>query len=170
MGNRAAVIFTDKSAKQISPAIYLHWNGGPESVYAFLDELRRRHGGPGSPSYAAARFAHIVCDFFDSEEAGSMSIGMETPPAEVSPDGLASLANSADDNGVYVVSPGDGKEWCVRRFVLTGSYDKPPREMTKREVAQERKLAYQHHYNSGKGGETITNQFVKMRPNISKYG
>ncbi len=38
MGNRATIIFTD-GKKSFSPAVYLHWNGGPESVYAFLEEL-----------------------------------------------------------------------------------------------------------------------------------
>jgi hypothetical protein len=38
MGNRAYVVF--ESGNERSPAIYLHWQGGPESIYAFLHALR----------------------------------------------------------------------------------------------------------------------------------
>ena len=62
MGNRATVIF--QAQDTISPAIYLHWNGGPESVYQFLDELDRRKVR-GDADYEAARFVKIVGEFFD---------------------------------------------------------------------------------------------------------
>ena len=45
MGNRAAVVFT--KGEEISPAVYLHNNGGPESIYSFLAELNRRKCGRG---------------------------------------------------------------------------------------------------------------------------
>ena len=40
MGNRAFVIFTD--GKTYSPAVYLHWNGGPESIYPMLDYMAKK--------------------------------------------------------------------------------------------------------------------------------
>lgn len=143
MGNRAAVVFTDKSHKEISPAIYLHWNGGPESIYAFLDELRRRKCCGHSVSYAAARFAHVVGDFFDADGVSCLSLGMEAPPSEISPEGLSQLTNTAEDNGVFVVSPGDDKKFNVRRFVFQHDSNTAI-ELSKREVNRERKEAYQN--------------------------
>ena len=64
MGNRAIVIFSDKEEKNILPAVYLHWNGGPESIYAFLDELDRRKVGDNR-HYETARFIQIVGEFMD---------------------------------------------------------------------------------------------------------
>lgn len=163
MGNRAAVVFTNKSASptEISPAVYLHWNGGPESIYAFLQELRRRRC-TGDVSYTSARFVHVVADFFDQEEVTACSLGIEPPPAEISTEGLASLANQADDNGVFVISPGE-KDWNVRRFVLC--MDHKVREMKKREVAAEKKAALNHPYNANPD-DSIASAFIKMRPKI----
>jgi hypothetical protein len=79
MGNRATVIFAPTDAEAnvltISPAIYLHWNGGPESIYAFLDELNRRNCRPDG-SYEAAVFIAIVREFFDQEKYGTLSLGV----------------------------------------------------------------------------------------------
>src|SRR5947209_40290 len=110
MGNRAHVIFVSKNGHPPSPAVYLHWNGGPESVYAFLGELKRRKA-LGTPDYAAARFAHVVGDFFDSNEAGSLSLGVVNGPDAITPEALAPYDHG--DNGIYVV-PTDGGP--VRRF------------------------------------------------------
>lgn len=46
MGNRAYVVFEDRQGNR-SPAVYLHWNGGPESIYAMLDTLARYVGNAG---------------------------------------------------------------------------------------------------------------------------
>ncbi len=68
MGNRGTVIFSNQAGDEFSPAVYQHWNGGPESVYAFLDELDRRGvRGADDLAYQAARFVHIVGDFFDQD-------------------------------------------------------------------------------------------------------
>ena len=60
MGNRAIVIFKD--GEEYSPHVYLHWNGGIESVAAFLTEMNRR--GWHRTDYAAARFCQVVGEFF----------------------------------------------------------------------------------------------------------
>ena len=52
--------------------------------------------------------------------------------------------------------------------VLVGQRNLSIHAMTKREVTRERKLAYQHVYNNGE--DSIASYFLKMRPNISKYG
>lgn len=64
MGNRCVVTWS----KSMNPkyrtdiGVYLHWNGGRDSVEAFLKycELRRFHAG----NYGAARFVQVVANFF----------------------------------------------------------------------------------------------------------
>jgi hypothetical protein len=68
MGKRAVIGFKDKST-----GIYLHWNGGEESVRAFL-ECARTYGvrDPVRDSYGIARLVQIIGNFF----GGSLSIGL----------------------------------------------------------------------------------------------
>lgn len=87
MGNRACVIFTNRidgaesgHDREYSPCIYLHWNGGPESIYGFLAGLERREIG-GDVAYAAARFTQIVGEFFDIESRSGYSIGINNGPS-----------------------------------------------------------------------------------------
>lgn len=68
MGNRAIVIFEDEKSTEFSPAVYLHWNGGPESVYPFLDEMDRRHIRTGDGAYESARFIQLIGEYFDQDE------------------------------------------------------------------------------------------------------
>lgn len=70
MGNRAILtVGTTKSA----PGIYLHWNGGPESVLAFLDAAKELgiRSPEGDPDYFLARLGQIIGNFF----GGTMSLG-----------------------------------------------------------------------------------------------
>lgn len=96
MGNRAVV--TVEGSKV---GVYLHWNGGQESVRAFLraaKDLGVREP-LGDTSYFYARFVQIVSNFC----GGTTSVGVNL---------LGSLDTDNGDNGVYVV--GDGFE-IVRR-------------------------------------------------------
>ncbi|MCP4902334.1 MAG: hypothetical protein GY906_35655 [bacterium] len=111
MGNRAHVIFA--SSNSISPAVYLHWNGGADSVYAFLAELDRRYGPAHDVDYSAARFAAVVSDFFDVEYWSGLSLGITNGPTEITPEALEPFDHG--DNGVYVIEPTDGR-YTVRRF------------------------------------------------------
>lgn len=104
MGNRAIVL-----PKGSDVGVYLHWNGGPESVGAFLEycKLRgfRNFGGANMDGYGLARFVQVVANFF----GGGLSIGIEhCKPTEEDAGGL--------DNGIYVI---DGWE-IVQRI---GGYD-----------------------------------------------
>ena len=101
MGNRGTVVFTD-GKDSFSPAIYLHWNGGPESVLAFLDELDRRKIR-ADQSYEAARFVGIIAQFFDKDEVGGLSLGVVNGPASDSLEDLAKIYTDLGDNGVYLV-------------------------------------------------------------------
>lgn len=139
MGNRALIVFKDQ--QQVSPAIYLHWNGGPESVYAFLDALDR-YEMRADVEYEAARFVQLVGNFF----GGTLSLGIR---------GVRDLEDleqlDCDDNGVYV----------VQRSGVTGQHPfgvlgerqvrrrRSERWLSQAEVEAERVKAYRHPYHVG---------------------
>jgi hypothetical protein len=101
MGNRA-VITTAGAGDNPSNfiGIYLHWNGGPESVLAFLETAKNRHyrSPDGDESYGMARLVGVIHDFFGADKETSVGIGM-----------LDHLDTDNWDNGVYQV----GKDWKV---------------------------------------------------------
>lgn len=156
MGNRANVVFADKEWRELSPAIYLHWNGGPESIYAFLAELDRRNIR-ADQCYEAARFTQIVGDFFDGgDRIGGLSLGLANVPEG---DNLAERLNKVQtdpgDNGFFVVCREAGGR-MVRRFVEEyrdekGNQYPEPRlvEMTDAKVKREADEAAAHDYAKG---------------------
>mgnify|MGYP001559088044 CR=1 FL=1 len=100
MGNRAVVIF--KHEKTLSPAVYLHWNGGLESILAFLQEMdRRKIRGGSNMDYQVARFIHVCCDFFDLAGATGLSVGTFNAPKSLTPASLKAICPG--DNGVFVI-------------------------------------------------------------------
>ena len=111
MGNRAHVIFVDNSGA-ISPAVYLHWNGGPESVYAFLRVLGERGGRSVVVSYMAARFAGIVAEFFGPEDC--QSLGVVNGPKSITANWMSGFTMT--DNGAYVVTSDGISSWSVDRW------------------------------------------------------
>jgi hypothetical protein len=102
MGNRANVIFTD-GKESFSPTVYLHWNGGPESVYAFLNELDRRNIR-ADQCYEAARFVQLVGEFFDQEHIGGYSLGLMNGPKSASIEDLNKISTDNGDNGFYLIN------------------------------------------------------------------
>ena len=95
MGNRAVI--TTAPYAETNVGIYLHWNGGRESVEAFLDAakaLGMRSPG-GDPYYAMARLVQIIGNYF----GGSTSLGI----------GLCSELDGESDNGTYVI----GDDWQI---------------------------------------------------------
>lgn len=92
MGNRAIIKPVDKNI-----GVYLHWNGGRDSVEPFLKycEMRgfRDFGGKNADGYGIARFMQVVGNFF----GGSLSIGLET--------GVKMTDEQAEwlDNGIYEI-------------------------------------------------------------------
>lgn len=122
MGNRATVIFWDASTKACSPAVYLHWNGGPDSVYGFLEELDRRNVR-ADQEYECARFIQIVGEFFSQsyapptdgdphgiyrESAFGLSLGVVNGPTQAAmkrsvPKALEGVMTDHGDNGFYLV-------------------------------------------------------------------
>ena len=159
MGNRAMVVFENKDGTKRSPMAYLHWNGGPESIYAFLNEMDRR-GIRCDQDYEMARFIHIVCDFFDNSDtgAGGLSVGVHPiPHKKMDAEDINWGAIDEDhglDNGVYLVCR------CTREIRMRRFTDK---EFTPQQVEEERKLALQDNYIVA-----LENRFKEMRPIISK--
>lgn len=100
MGNRAVITTPDKNL-----ALYLHWNGGRDSVEPLLKYCELQgYRPPSQDCYGWARMAQVVGNFFD----GSLSVGI---------DRYRSLGDQGD-NGVYVI---DGWK-IVDRY--TTEYDK----------------------------------------------
>jgi len=84
MGNRAIVRAKGNSNK----GVYLHWNGGRDSVEAFLKYCELRGFAPFEDEYGMARFVQVVSNFFGAD---GLSIGITENVA------------STEDNGVYIV-------------------------------------------------------------------
>ncbi len=102
MGNRAIV---KPEGKNIG--VYLHWNGGVDSVTAFLKYCELRGFRSFSDdSYGIARFCQVVGNFF----GGDLSIGVETDIGETEADA------EWMDNGIYIV-----KDWEIVRRI--GGYE-----------------------------------------------
>lgn len=127
MGNRAII-----KPKGIDVGVYLHWNGGIDSVTAFLEYCKmkehRAFGGKFADGYGIARFCQVVGNFF----GGSLSIGIE-PTVDVSIEGAEFL-----DNGIYIVDgwdivdricPSDGREgYELKEMLLEIDYKQPESE------------------------------------------
>lgn len=93
MGNRAVI--TASKAKNVAESndigVYLHWNGGRDSVEAFLKycELKGYHS-PDTDCYGWARLCQVIGNFF----GGEFSIGI---------DRCCCLDCDNRDNGVYII-------------------------------------------------------------------
>lgn len=101
MGNRAVITNTKKRI-----GIYLHWNGGPESVMGFMQackELGYRNPNDDE-SYGFARICQAIGTFF----GGECSLGVNT---------LDHLDTDNFDNGVYVID----KDWNISENYGKGS-------------------------------------------------
>lgn len=100
MGNRA-VITTKKNWENDGVGIYLHWNGGRDSVEAFLKYCELKgYRSPSDDCYGWARLCQVIGNFF----GGNTSIGIDT---------LWHLDCNNFDNGVYII---DGWEIVDRRY------------------------------------------------------
>lgn len=120
MGNRAVINFENMP----SVGVYVHWNGGPESVLAFLHATRDRGARlPGyDKNYAFARLVGTITDFF---EDNSTSVG-------VGP--IESLDCDNYDNGLYTVGPDwelSSRTYC-RDSVAVLNTDQLPADQFKR--------------------------------------
>lgn len=86
MGNRAVI-----TTKNSRIGVYLHWNGGYDSVSAFLKYCElKEYRSPSEDCYGWARLCQVIGNFF----GGGLSVGIDT---------YRHLDNDNGDNGVYVI-------------------------------------------------------------------
>ena len=106
MGNRAVI--TASTTKTTGVGIYVHWNGGLESVLAFLHVAKERgyRDPTNDPAYGMARLCGLVCEFFGLKLDTCVGIGQ-----------LKELNCNNGDNGVYVI----GADWTIQRRWGSGS-------------------------------------------------
>lgn len=90
MGNRA-VITTKENFENNGIGIYIHWNGGRDSVEAFLKYCELKgYREPDKDNYGLARLTQVIANFF----GGTTSIGIDT---------VNNLDCNNGDNGVYII-------------------------------------------------------------------
>jgi len=99
MGNKAIITTEDKKI-----GIYLHWNGGRDSVEGFLTYCKLKgYRTPETDNYGWARLCQVIGNFF----GGDLSIGIDIYEA---------MDTNNGDNGVYII-----KNWeIVDREFFTG--------------------------------------------------
>jgi len=108
MGNRAVI--TASKALSVKDSndlgVYLHWNGGRDSVEAFLEYCKLQgFRSPDMDCYGYARLVQVIANYFG---AGGLSVGVEK---------CCNLDCDNWDNGVYVI-----KGWeIVDRKYHTGA-------------------------------------------------
>lgn len=100
MGNRAVI-----TTEQKKLGIYLHWNGGRDSVEAFLKYCElKKFRKPENDNYGWACLVTVISNFFGS----GTSIGIDT---------YDRMDTDNGDNGVYII-----KDWkIIGRSYFTGT-------------------------------------------------
>lgn len=98
MGKRAVIVAKDVTKENADKniGIYLHWNGGEESVEYFMNKAKERRirGVLTDPSYGWARLCQIIGDFFSEGGNHECSLGV----------GIVSHLDCHNyDNGVYYI-------------------------------------------------------------------
>ena len=90
MGNRA-VITTKENMDNNGIGVYLHWNGGRDSVRAFLKYCELKgYRAPSEDNYGWARLCQVIGNCF----GGSTSLGIDT---------VNHLDCNNWENGVYLI-------------------------------------------------------------------
>jgi len=91
MGNRAVITTNEERI-----GVYLHWNGGRDSVEAFLAACKKLgHRTPESDCYGWARLCQVIGNYL----GGGGSLGIDT---------INHLDCDNGDNGVYII-----KDWEI---------------------------------------------------------
>lgn len=90
MGNRA-VITTRENFENNGVGVYVHWNGGRDSVEAFLKYCEMKgYRNPSHDNYGWARLCQVIGNFF----GGGTSVGIDV---------VNHLDCNNYDNGVYII-------------------------------------------------------------------
>ena len=86
MGNRAVIATREKKI-----GVYLHWNGGRDSVEGFLTYCKLKgYRCPEKDNYGWARLCQVIGNFF----GGECSVGIDL---------YDNLDTDNGDNGVYII-------------------------------------------------------------------
>lgn len=94
MGNRA-VITTKENFDNNGVGVYLHWNGGRDSIEAFLKYMKLKgHRAPDRDCYGWARLCQVIGNYF----GGTTSIGINK---------MNRLDANNGDNGTYIIKGWD---------------------------------------------------------------
>lgn len=117
MGNRSTVFFGDGDHGE-NLATCLVWNGGPESVYAFLKALSsyKLSQNPSSqsiavdPSSMATRFNQLVCNYFSDSSSDFLSVHQAPNP------GAPGAKHLPTEHGYFYARP----DFSVERFDYDG--------------------------------------------------
>jgi hypothetical protein len=108
MGNRAAVIFQDPREPQDAKGVYLHWNGGPESIYAFAKQLAS-YNASQNPDFAGrnippgsmcARFIQLTANYFSAVKSDFLHVCVLAQD-EIDP----AVCGVDSNNDIYVIRP-----------------------------------------------------------------
>jgi hypothetical protein len=127
MGNRAVIALGNKQDAKIG--IYLHWNGGRDSVEGFLDATRELMKDPGPDAqYASARLIQVIGNFF----GGTTSLGLDL---------LENLDCDNGDNGVYFVDP-ESLVITGREFAREEQSDTKHREGVKQKAIEKNRVHF----------------------------
>lgn len=103
MGNRAVITTNEKRPNKLG--IYIHWNGDPRSVKAFLTYAKMRgFRCPENDCYGWARLAQVIANFMGKE---GLSVGIDV---------VDRLDCDNWDNGVYVIENWEivGREYASK--------------------------------------------------------
>lgn len=99
MGNKAVITTKDKKI-----GIYLHWNGGRDSIEGFLTYCKLKgYRTPETDNYGWARLCQVIGNFI----GGTCSLGIDL---------YEEMDTNNGDNGVYII-----KDWeIIDREFFTG--------------------------------------------------
>lgn len=112
MGNRACIT-TKENFENNGVACYVHWNGGFDSVSAFLKYCELKgYRSPDTDCYGWARLCQVIGNFF----GGTLSVGINT---------VNKLDCNNGDNGVYII---EGWKIIDRKFFKGHEQNNHPME------------------------------------------
>lgn len=145
MGNRALITLEPLTKENKVIAVYVHWNGGIESVKAICEVCKTRgfRTPTDDPEYSLARFIGVWHEFFgvtDSTSLGVMLMGWNNAKGYWS------------DNGVYTI----GKDWEIAEHYLIKDDDS--KENLGLEIPKDQLKRY----------EAIKNAMIKFGEKVAK--
>ena len=110
MGNRAMISFKeDRQEKEFAPSIYLHWNGGRDSVEAFLEASQTLGIRGNDGSYCIGRMAQVIGNWM----GGHLSMGVSC---------YSQYDTEWLDNGVYWIKDFEIVERELPSFFEDGEF------------------------------------------------